>query len=128
MCVSKHRPNYKSSHGKWVFGLYVFDSYQSLVVINFQVLDKHDSKHIGSCTNVQKNKNKRMEGKDTRRNYIRIIGSNDRNGGVTEYWSLLTRLDACVDTGGILGMNSSIGTGDTEIYLVQSNTIISKAS
>ena len=37
-------------------------------------------------------------------------------------------MDACVDTGGILGTNSGIVTRDTGIYLVQSYNIISEES
>ena len=36
---------------------------------------------------------------------------------------LLTRMDACVDTGNILGMNSHIYLRDTGISLVQSYNI-----
>ena len=37
-------------------------------------------------------------------------------------------MDACVDTGYILGTNSCIGTEDTGISLVQTNSITSKSS
>ena len=59
---------------------------------------------------------------------MRIMRSNDGNCGITEHWSLLTHMDACVDTGYILGTNSCIGTEDTGISLVQTNSITSKSS
>ena len=47
---------------------------------------------------------------------------------VTEHWSILTRMKACIATGNILGMNSRIGMGDMGISLVQTNNIIAKSS
>ena len=45
---------------------------------------------------------------------------------MTEHWSLLTHMDTCVVIGDILGTKPSIGMGDTNISLVQTNNIISK--
>ena len=47
---------------------------------------------------------------------------------MTKNRSLLTHMDACVDTGGIHGTKPCIDTGDTGLYLVRTNNIISKAS
>ena len=44
----------KISCRKWVLGLY-FYSNQSLMVINLQGLDQHESKYIGSQKNAQYN-------------------------------------------------------------------------
>ena len=49
-----------------------------------------------------------------------IIRSNVGTHGVTEHQSLMTRIDTCVDTGYILGKDSRIYMGDTNISLVQS--------
>ena len=77
-------------------------------------MDKYDSKHTGSCINIQANKNIQTEGK-----YMRIIGPNNKNHGVVEHCSLFSHMNACIDTGDIIGMNSRIDTGDLWISLVQ---------
>ena len=49
---------------------------------------------------------------------------------IRNYWHgpLMTRIYTCVDTGYIIGMNSRIDMGDTEISLVQSLKMIYKES
>ena len=50
---------------------------------------------------------------------MRIIGPNNKNHGVVEHCSLFSHMNACIDTGDIIGMNSRIDTGDLWISLVQ---------
>ena len=45
-----------------------------------------------------------------------------------ENWSLLTHMEACITTGGILGTNPPIVTEYMGISLVRTNNIISKDS
>ena len=58
MGTYKYLPYNKSISGKWVLGLYIYDSNQSYMVINFQGLDKYESNDTGDG---KKDEKTRME-------------------------------------------------------------------
>ena len=67
MVASKYLPHYKCSSIKWVLELYIFYSNQLFTDVSLWGLYKYDSKHKGSCTNIQANisanKNRRTDSK-----------------------------------------------------------------
>ena len=85
------------------------------MVINLRGLEKYESKHIGSRTNVRSNKNGQMDGRTEI--LLGIMRSNVRTCGVTELLALMTRfIDDTCSHRDILGMKSCIGTGDMGIF------------
>ena len=82
-------------------------------IFDEMVVDKYDSKHTGSFTNVQA-----KFGQEYKLTIINVCIRNlwELYVWMKEHQSLLTCMGVCIDTGYILGTNSLIGTGHRDIF------------